>query len=258
MNEFHELSSELKKYLNIDTSPVAISFLGSESDIPDNAKRPLRDLKTKIAQCQAQAMARKNGLTVAMTKEDMGCAIGSHTYGFDIADKEGAVKFFLKTGYASDDASALEIFNGLKRLKPDEYKAVLYSPLERSKIVPDVVLIFLNPAQLMRCIHGSTRSTGKPVISSFTGRAGTCTEGVLGAFIDQSPRIIIPGNGDRIWASVQDNEMAYAFPSSHLKILVEGLAVTHMNGIRYPIPSFLRYRPEIAINLPMTDILKKR
>jgi len=258
MKEFHELSAELRKYLNIDTSPVAITFLKNESDIPENAKRPLRDMKTKIAQCQAQAMARKNGLTVAMTREDAGCAIGSHTYGFEPADKAGAVKFFLKTGYASDETSALEILNGLKILKPDEYEAVIYSPLDRVKITPDVILIYLNPAQLMRCLHGSTRSTGRPVTSSFTGRAGTCTEGVLGAFIDQSPKVIVPGNGDRIWATVQDNEMAYAFPASHLKILVEGLGVTHGNGIRYPIPSFLRYRPEIAIKLPMTDIFKSR
>lgn len=257
MKEFHELNSELGKYVNIDTSPVAINFLESESEIPDNAKRPLRDMKIKIAQCQAQAMARKNGLTVAMTKDDMGCAIGSHTYGFDVADKEGTVKFFLKTGYASDEVSALEIFNGLRTLKPDKYKAVLYSPLDRSRITPDVILIFLNPAQLMRCIHGSTRSTGKPVISSFTGRAGTCTEGVLGAFIDQSPKIIVPGNGDRIWAAVQDHELAYTFPASHLQELVDGLAATHKKGIRYPIPSFLRYRPEINPDLPMTDIFKK-
>jgi uncharacterized protein (DUF169 family) len=134
---------------------------------------------------------------------------------------------------------------------------VVYSPLEWTKVVPDVILIYLNPAQLMRCIHGSTQHTGQPITSSFSGRAASCSEGVLGAFLDQSPKVIIPGNGDRVWATAQDHEMAYALPASHLKDLVEGLARTHERGIRYPIPSFLRYQPEVGLTLPLTDIFKQ-
>ena len=211
----------------------------------------------KIAQCQAQAMARKYGWTVALTKEDMGCAIALHTYGFETADADTAVKFFTRMGYAADESSGFELIKNFRSLKPDEYKAILYSSLERTKMIPDVVLIFLNPAQLMRCLHGSTRSTGGTVTCSFTGRAATCTEGVLGAFLDQSPKVIVPGNGDRVWATVQDHEMAYALPGSHLNILTGGLAATHAKGIRYPIPNFLRYKPEIGTGMPMTDIFKK-
>jgi hypothetical protein len=51
--------------------------------------------------------------------------------------------------------------------------------------------------------------------------------------------------------------MAYALPAPHLKDLVEGLARTHERGIRYPIPSFLRYQPEVGLTLPLTDIFKQ-
>src|SRR5512136_403521 len=114
----------------------------------------------------------------------------------------------------------------------------------------------LNPAQLMRCLHGSTYHTGKPIDCSFTGRAASCTEGVIAAFLDQSPKVVVPGNGDRVWATVQDYEMAYAFPLSHLKDLVEGLAKTHERGIRYPIPSYLRYQPEVGFSQPLTEVFK--
>jgi hypothetical protein len=50
--------------------------------------------------------------------------------------------------------------------------------------------------------------------------------------------------------------VAYTLPASHLKNLVEGLAKTHERGIRYPIPSFLRYQPEVGLTLPLTDIFK--
>ena len=104
--------------------------------------------------------------------------------------------------------------------------------LKWTKIEPDVILFYLNSAQLMRCLHGSTYKTGEPVTSSFSGRAGSCTEGVLGAYLDQSPKVVVPGNRDLVWASFQDYEMVYAIPSSHIKDLMEGLTKTRKSGIR--------------------------
>jgi uncharacterized protein (DUF169 family) len=158
--------------------------------------------------------------------------------------------------YAADRTAALKILQSFRTLEQGRCAAVVYSPLERTKIEPDVILIYLNPAQLMRCIHGSTRSTGLPVTSSFSGRAASCTEGVLGAYLDKSPKVVVPGNGDRVWATAQDHEMAYAIPSSHLKDLVEGLIKTHETGVRYPIPAFMRYQPEVGLKLPLTDIFQ--
>jgi uncharacterized protein (DUF169 family) len=257
MKEWHELGKELRRYINPETFPVAIRILKDKNDIPNGTRTPLKDLKIKMAHCQAQAICRKYGWTIAMTHEDLGCAISGHTYGWELADQEGAVNFMTKMNYAVDRKAAISILQSHKTLKPGQCEAVVYSPLERTKIEPDVILIYLNPAQLMRCIHGSTQRTGQPITSTFSGRAASCSEGVLGAFLDQSPKVVIPGNGDRVWATAQDHEMAYALPVSHLKDLAEGLAQTHQKGIRYPIPSFLRYQPEVQLSIPLTDIFKK-
>lgn len=257
MKEWQKLGMELRRFVNPETFPVAIKILKERGEIPSGIRTPLKDLKVKLAHCQAQAICRKYGWTLAMTKEDLGCAISGHTYGWEPVDPDGAVDFFTRMNYAKDSTSALKILQSFRALKPGQCEAVVYSPLEWTKIVPDVILIYLNPAQLMRCIHGSTQHTGQPIISSFSGRAASCSEGILGAFLDQSPKVVIPGNGDRVWATAQDYEMAYAFPASHLKNLVEGLARTHERGIRYPIPSFLRFQPEVGLTLPLTDIFKK-
>ncbi|HRR42439.1 MAG TPA: DUF169 domain-containing protein, partial [Syntrophales bacterium] len=179
-----------------------------------------------------------------------------HTYGWETADPDAVVKFLTKMNYAGGREAAKAVYQSMRCLKPGECDAVVYSPLERTRVEPDVILIYLNPAQLMRCLHGSTHHTGIPITCSFSGRAASCTEGVIGAFLDQSPKVVVPGNGDRVWATAQDHEMVYALPASHLKQLVEGLARTHETGIRYPIPSFLRYRPEVGLTLPLTDIFK--
>jgi hypothetical protein len=66
--------------------------------------------------------------------------------------------------------------------------------------------------------------------------------------------VVLPGNGDRVWAACQDHEMIMALPGSFLGDLVDGLEKTHQKGIRYPIPSYLRYRPEIAFTIPLSDV----
>ena len=257
MKEWLELGKELRRYINPETFPVGIKILKDKGEIPNGTRTPLKDLKVKMAHCQAQAICRKYGWTIAMTKEDLGCAISGHTYGWEPVDQEDALNFFIRMNYASDTAVALNIFQSFRTLKPNQCEAVVYSPLEWTKIEPDVILIYLNPAQLMRCLHGSIQRTGQPITSSFSGRAASCSEGVLGAFLDQSPKVVIPGNGDRVWATAQDHEMAYTVPASHLKSLDVGLSKTHEKGIRYPIPSFLRYQPEVGLTLPLTDSLKQ-
>ena len=256
MKEWQELGKELRRYINPETFPVAVKFLEHQEEIPNGVRTPLKDLKVKMAHCQVQAVARKYGWTIAMTKEDLGCAISGHTYGWKPANQQGVIDFMTRMNYAEDSTSALNILQSFRTLKPGQCEAVVYSPLEWTKIVPDVVLIYLNPAQLMRSIHGSTQRTGQPIMCSFSGRAASCTEGVIGAFLDQSPKVVVPGNGDRVWATVQDHEMAYTLPASHLKDLVEGLARTHGRGIRYPVPSFLRYQPEVGLTLPLIDIFQ--
>lgn len=257
MKVWTNLGDQLRRVVNPSTFPVAVKFLEREEDIPQTAKRPLRDLGVKMAPCQGSAMARRYGWTVAFTREDVGCAIAAHTYGWErVVDEKGPVHFFTLMNYASDETAAAEVLAGFLTLETEHDPIVVYSPLERTRIEPDVVLIYVNPAQMMRLIHGITYHAGRPIESRFSGRAASCTEGVLGAYLHQAPQVVVPGNGDRVWAACQDHEMIMAVPGSQLGGLVEGLEKTHQTGIRYPIPSYLRYQPEVGFTMPLADIFK--
>jgi len=104
-------------------------------------------------------------------------------------------------------------------------------------------MIFCNPAQLMRLVHGATQEAGGSVQSMSSGRAGTCTEGVLQTFKTGEPKVVLPGNGDRVWAMVQDDEMAFTIPANWLDPVIRGLEATHQTGVRYPIPVDVRHAP---------------
>jgi uncharacterized protein (DUF169 family) len=202
-------------------------------------------------------MARRYGWTVALAKEDVECAIAAHTYGWErLKDPAGAVSFLTTMNYAADEKAAAEAVAAFICLEMGETPCVVYSPLEKTRIEPDVVLIYVNPAQLMRLIHGATFFNGKAIDSRFSGRAASCTEGVIAAFLDQDPKVVVPGNGDRVWGTCQDHEMIMAVPGGLLEELVEGLERTHQKGIRYPIPTYMRYSPEVANILPLSKIFK--
>jgi uncharacterized protein (DUF169 family) len=255
MNQYTEFAKKIRSYLNPSTFPVAVTILKDESLIPASAKRPLKDMGMPMALCQGSAMARLYGWTVAFAKEDVGCGIAAHTYGWNrLTDNRGPIHFLTTMNYQGDEKAAAEAFSSFPLLEMGNELAVIYAPLEWTKLEPDIILIYVNPAQLMRLVHGATYKGGTPIGGSFSGRAGSCTEGVIATLLDNIPRVVLPGNGDRVWAACQDHEMIMALPRIFLGDLVEGLEKTHQKGIRYPIPSYLRYRPEIAFTIPLSDV----
>ena len=153
MKDWQDLGKEIRRYLNVETFPVAVKILKDEKDIPGGSRTPLKDLKVKMAHCQAQSICRKYGWTIALTRADLGCAISGHTYGWQTANSEGAIDFLTRMNYAADRTTALKILQSFRTLEQGQCEAVVYSPLERTKIEPDVILIYLNPAQSVSYTH---------------------------------------------------------------------------------------------------------
>jgi len=257
MEKWQELGKTLNRFLRPHTFPLAVQLGRSDLDIPERARRPFSAFGQKLAPCQGAALARKYGWTFAVGPDDCGCAIANQTYGWDpLPDPKPAVQFMLGMQYAYDEAAALAALSAGPLLPPGTCRAVIYSPLEWTHIPPDLIMVYANPAQIMRLIHGATYRQGTPIRTSLSGRAASCTEGVLAAYIDQAPKVVVPGNGDRVWGAAQDDEMVFVLPASQLESVVEGLERTHERGVRYPIPTFLGYQPMVGLDLPLTDIYK--
>jgi len=75
MPGYKEASETILKFLRVDTYPLAIQFVRSEEEFPDQARR-VGAFGIKMAICQAVSLARKNGLTLAVTPRDINCASG--------------------------------------------------------------------------------------------------------------------------------------------------------------------------------------
>jgi uncharacterized protein (DUF169 family) len=248
VTDWTQKAEALNRLIRPLTFPVAIKLVKSIDSFPEKARRPSRDMGFKTNICVGMTMARKYGWTVGMTADDNACPIAAYTYGWSEAEsdaKKALIDFMIAMKYSANEDAAKTTMESIEQIKlsKGQYAGIVFSPLERTRIEPDLIMIFCNPAQLMRLVHGATQETGVAVQSVFSGRAGSCTEGVLQTFKTGKPRVVLPGNGDRVWAMVQDDEIAFAIPANWLDSVIGGLEATHQTGIRYPIPVDVRHAP---------------
>src|SRR3990170_6423593 len=108
-------------------------------------------------------------------------------------------------------------------------------------------MVFANPAQVMRLVHGTIFKQGGVLTSSFTGLAASCAEGVVETYKNHVSRVVLPGAGDRVVAMDQDDELIFTLPADKLADLIDGVKVRHgtLGGQRYPIPFNVRFQPQI-------------
>ena len=239
MSDLKEVEQTLNTYIRPLTFPVAIKMLKSEEEIPEKTRRPFQQLKKKVAICQGIGMARKLGWAVAMGKEDMQCALGAAPFGFfkniDFFD-EGNLAAGMFT--ASKEVGKKEE-DLIDRFEHGLYSHIMVAPLSRTAFEPDLLMLYGNPAQIMRLIQGALYNEGGAIQSSAMGRLGCAA--IITVVKKDECRFLVPGNGDRIFGMTQDWEMSFMIPMSKVDTVLDGLAKTHKGGIRYPITSFFNF-----------------
>ncbi len=244
LEKYIQYGKLFEKYLRVNTFPIAIKLLTEGSEIPANAKRSLRDLGTQTFICQNFRMARSYGWTMVVTEEDCVCLLARGIYGWDPISQE-SIKFGNKfsEGLYSKDVETAEIFSKGLNYLDKKILGLVISPLTRTKVEPDVVQIYCNPAQAMRLIQAYLYFEGGSLQFTAAGRVGSCHDGVITPYLTQKPQLVILGNGDRVWGGAEDTEVMFAIPKSKLELITKGLETTHAAGLRYPIPKYMNYKP---------------
>ncbi len=240
VDEVLALDSALQKYVRPPTFPAGVRRIRSDTDIPSTAKRPLRDLGVRVAICQALGIARKYGWTLAVKGEDISCPIASLVHGFDeMTDAflrgqsyEGMYNVSLEAGKKSADQ--------VPKCSLHEQEGYVIGPLSRREYEPEAAVVYGNPAQILRLILAYLWKRGGRMSTSTSG-AVDCADVVTQTFRTQESQYVLPCYGDRIFGGTSDEEMIFTIPRHQFGEILEGLQGTHKAGIRYPIPSYLRF-----------------
>jgi len=204
LNTFNKYGDELETSLVLRTSPIAVKMLERSADIPKEAFRPKRDGGYHIAQCQAFGMSRREGKTVAMLKEDHWCPTALMAYG--MVEKP--------TSIASWSESFMNFEVG-------KYIGVLTAPLKSAIFMPDVVMVYLNPAQLRGAILPMTFGDSSQVSSHLF--LPSCGHAVVDPMKTGKYCVVLPDPGECQRALTLEEEMILAIPQQKMDGLMAGL-----------------------------------
>jgi uncharacterized protein (DUF169 family) len=237
---WNEYAAAIEKYVRPATFPLAMKMYRADEELPAGARRPWKDLGARMATCQVWNTARRYGWTLAAGLEDLGCPPGKVVLGM-----EPPVPYYTE-GYLSEHMYTATAEAGKRteavtaRFEHNEYAAFVAAPLARASFEPDVVVVYGNPAQVLRLTVAALYQSGGTLEQTITGRL-VCSDFIVLTPRLGKARVIMPCYGDRIFGQTHDDEMAFAIPPALLPALVEGLEGTHRGGLRYPVTNYMRY-----------------
>ncbi|GAB4321176.1 MAG: DUF169 domain-containing protein [Candidatus Zixiibacteriota bacterium] len=235
-----EFAATIERHIRPATFPVAVKMLKEDDPIPERAKRPKDDLGFESAVCQAIGLARRYGWTLAVGTEDISCPITKAFFGFEkrvpyLEEGHACAGMYTESPEAGARTEA-----SIPRFEYGSYRYLVVGPLARIDYEWDAAVIYGNSAQIMRLVTGALYKGGGAMTSQTAGRVD-CADLVIGAMQSGECQFVLPCYGDRIFGGTTDDEMAFSLPPQKVDELVAGLEGTHKGGVRYPIPSFLRF-----------------
>lgn len=231
---------QLDRYLRIDTFPLGVNFLKKGDAFPEKTATP-SSRGIKIAICQATNIARRWGWTIGVTKDDINCIPALIGFGWREPESPDAiVDYLMSMAYFQTKDAAIKTLQKMIMMEPNRFEKLYISPLATTNLDPDVVVIYGNPAQMMRLAQGYIYTRGG-VVASETNLGFTCTNEMIWPLKQGKACFIHPGRGERVIGLTQDYEMAFSLPASQIDDLIAGLEATHKRGSRYPVQSYLLF-----------------
>jgi uncharacterized protein (DUF169 family) len=206
LEEYRRCGEELEQALRLKTSPIAVKMLERVEDIPEGAIRPKRDRGYHLAQCQVFTMARRQGMTIAMLKEDNWCWAPLMAYGLVEDPHDDFV-----------DAHA-----SFPRFEYGKYIGIVTGPLRSTSFEPDMVLVYSNAGQLREMI-GVAKNQEKTTVKSEFDPIDSCAYAIVPVIAGRQYRITLPDPGERARAFAEDDEIIFSVPIEKLAGLVEGV-----------------------------------
>lgn len=204
VKDFNTYGEKLEHTLILRTSPIALKMLEREAEIPPGAFRPSRDGKYHIAQCQAFALSRREGKTVAMLKEDHWCPTAMMAYG--MVDKPDSISAWTHP------------YDSFERGK---YIGVLSAPLKSASFVPDLVVAYMNNAQLRALLLSMKVGEVPEVRGHFF--PPSCGYSVVDPIKTGKSWVVLPDPGEYQRALTAEDEIIFSVPRDRMPGLIAGL-----------------------------------
>ncbi len=244
--KWSEWTRSMERLLRLRSFPVGLKMLEKVEDL---ATYPwLRRPPEKLSLCQLITIVRTFDWTVGGTADDLvnpGCAavIGLAELPEFIRDGTMRSTVWLEK---KEDAALCE--SVIQRIPTGKYQAFMLAPTAYDPFVPDIVLLYGNPAQMSLLINAIQFDRYERLVFYSVGES-SCSDVIGRCFVDRVPALSIPCYGERRFGHAADDEMAIGLPMEECARVLANLEILYKRGIRYPIsPYGAQVSPFPALN----------
>lgn len=208
----------VRRTLRMDCDVIGIKFYESLDDVPDDAVHPRADRDIHMATCQAYAMARYNGQTVCMTKEDEWCWAPLVGFGqVDCSEGTEAFDTIVKYLMIQDEEAARRFYSeDYPRFELGKYSAYVVAPLSSISFDPDVVMVYADPFKINWLCLNAKHLDGKVVETHIDG-IDSCVYEMVNTMTLQDYQVCFPDCGEIVRARAKQTDAVFTIPSSKLQ-----------------------------------------
>lgn len=213
VKSYQAAARRLMEALHVTNPPMAIKLAKDESEIPENAIRPLRDLGLHYAECQCLAMSRKDKKTYALTLEDHWCWFPLICYGFvDVRKGNQDYEIVMKNLGIPDRQKAAEFFERFPKLPHKSVCAYVVAPMTEADFEPDLILVYADHPQMLREMLGAVKYITGDVMHTDLDYVDSCGWDIAPSYVTRQFRVTIPDPGEHERAEIGNSEMILTVP----------------------------------------------
>jgi uncharacterized protein (DUF169 family) len=204
--DYAAFSRDLRNGLKLDANPIAISFT---KEPPPSIPRVAEQAP---AGCSYWKMAANGEVFYTAPEDHFGCPVGAFTHNVELpAEKarelESTVGLMVQLKYLRME----EVPNIPHRSESFHY--AVYSPLDKSPLAPDVVLLHGTPKQMMLIAEAAQAiGAGGPLASM--GRPACCA--IPHAMNASTATASFGCIGNRVYTGLDDNQFYFSIPGTQI------------------------------------------
>jgi uncharacterized protein (DUF169 family) len=213
IHRFQEETGAITDLLSLETGPVAARFSTHADKSADSAR--------KLSVCDALNIVRRENVVLSISKENCSCFGGRHFIGLEIIPLETFAKLLASGGhkvYKSSEIAYSSLCKQPQPVKRGDY--LILGPLEKFEADPDVVLLFVNPAQAERMLGLISLKGVEPFM--YYPASNICST-LTNVLAKGKPEINLVATFERKVAKWSPNEMILAMPLEDFESAVESI-----------------------------------
>ena len=219
-------------------------MLKSKKEVTEDAIIPTRDWGHKYSLCQSLARAQRDGLTIAMFKEDMWCP--EPVIGLGFAPR---IQYFLEGHHRYPDSvrdlkAAAEWCKNFPHLEYGLYQGIVLAPVNTCNFMPDLITMHVTALQATMLLIIKNWIDGKDIYAQLSGHAA-CVYAIVPPLQKRECTVAIPCRGDRRFAFAQDDEIMFTLLPEMLPDFIAGAKYLQEHG--WGLPMIQEYKEEYPL-----------